>query len=191
MIASNDPGQMEYAALLSRSRSVERTGVLAWVFATAIAAALLGWAVEGNSPGRMLAVVFATAVGFYPMINARQQMRLMAGYIEEFVEGRATGPQWHSKVGQLQVVPTVNPSNDWIMTVLSNVIVLAAVVFSWAFAGPVAHGELIAGFVTACGSIFAAHSLSETVRVDKTDFAAVWRKVSAGPREMDRHRSAA
>jgi MFS superfamily sulfate permease-like transporter len=191
MLGSNDPGQLEYAALMNRSRSVERTGTTTWVTGTAIAAVLMAWAIADNSPGRLLAVVFATAVGFYPMIHARQQMRLIAGYIEEFIESRAGGPQWNTRLGHLQVVPTVNPSNDWIVTVLSNLFVLAAVVFSWVFAGPVDHGEVIAGFVTACGVTFAVHSIAETARVATTNFAAVWRQVSTGPREMDRARTSA
>ena len=190
MFAANESGALEYATLMERARTIERTGTMTWCIATTGATCLLAWAIAADSPGRMLAVVLAAAAGLYPLVHARQQLRLMAGYMEEFVEGRGAAPQWHTRLGHLEVLPTVNPANDWVMTMLSNVISLAAVSLSWVFAGSVEHGGIFAGFVTACGAIFAVHSISETSRVAQTDFAAVWRKVGAGPREAERMRAA-
>lgn len=188
MLTANDSGTMEYATLMERSRMMERTSTMAWTMATTAAAFLLAWAIADSSPGRMLAVVFATAVGLYPMIHARQQLRLMAGYMEEFIENR-TSVQWHSRLGYLHTMPTVNPGNDWVITLLSNLIVLAAIVFSWLFAPPVKNGSVISGFVTACGVVFMFHTITETARVMQTDFAAMWRKVGAGLRETERSRA--
>jgi len=190
MFANNDSNAMEYATLMERSRTIERTGTTTWAIATTAATCLLAWAVAADSPGRMLAAVFAAAAGFYPLVHMRQQVRLMAGYMKEFIEGRGSSPQWHTRLGHLEVLPTVNPSNDWVMTALSNAISIAAVCFSWVFAGSVEHGGVIAGFTTACGTVFTIHSISETSRVAQTDFAAVWRKVGTGPHETERTRAA-
>jgi len=188
MLTTNDTGTLEYATLMERCRTIERTGMTTWTIATSAALVILAWAIADDSPGRMLAVVFAAAVGLYPMIHARRQMRLMAGYIEEFIERRSPALQWHTRLDQLEVVPTVNPSNDWVLTALSNVAVLAAIIFSWMFAGGASNGSVISGFVTACGVAFGFHSVMETARVAQTDYAAVWRKVSASPRETERPR---
>lgn len=190
MFPTNDPATMEYATLMERARTIERTGSTTWCIATTAATCLLAWAIAADSPGRMLAVVFAAAAGLYPLIHARQQLRLTAGYMEEFIEGRGGAPQWHTRLGHLEVLPTVNPANDWVMTLLSNVVSIAAIGFSWVYAGSVEHGAVLAGFVTACGATFAIHSMMETARVAQTDFAAVWRKVGAGPREAERTRAA-
>jgi hypothetical protein len=80
----------------------------------------------------------------------------------------------------------VNPTNDWIMTALSILPVIAAVVFSWMFAESAKNGAVMAGIVTACGVALTLHSSMETQRVAQTDFTAVWRRVSAGPRSTDR-----
>lgn len=190
MFPTNDPATMEYATLMERTRTIERTGSTTWCITTTAATCLLAWAIAADSPGRMLPVVFAAAAGLYPLIHMRQQLRLMAGYMEEFIEGRSAAPQWHTRLGHLEVLPTVNPTNDWVMTMISNVISVAAVGFSWVYAGMVENGAVLAGFVTACGVTFAIHSFMETGRVVQTDFAAVWRKVGAGPRETERQRAA-
>jgi hypothetical protein len=181
MFASNDAAHVEYDALMSRSRSLERIGYLSWTVAMCTAAMLLAWAMGSSSPGPLVAAVIAAAVGFYPLLHARQQLRIIGCYVEEFVE-RAGGPQWHTRLGHLQAMPAVNPPNDWIFTAASNLVVIAAITFAWVFAGPAHHGELIAGLVTAFGVPFALHSVMETSRVERTDYAAVWRKVTAGAR---------
>jgi len=181
MFAANDSAHVEYDALMSRSRTLERTGYLSWTIATCTAAVLLAQAMGSGSPGALVAAVIAAAVGFYPLLHARQQLRMMASYIEEFVE-RGGGSQWHTRVGHLQSVPAVGAPNDWIFTAASNLVVITAITFAWMFSGPTKHGELIAGLVTACGVVFALHSVMETSRVERTDYAAAWRKVTAGAR---------
>lgn len=189
MFTSNDSGQMEYVALTSRSRSLERTGQAAWVVSSLTASALFAWAVGAGSSALMLSVVLAAAVGFHAWSRAHQQVRLIAGYLEECAESRSGGAQWHSKLAQLQSMPAASASDEWIITAVSNLVVLAAIVCSWMFAESGKHGELLAGFVTALGVMFAFHSVTQTSRVAQTDFPAMWRK--AGPREMDRRSSAA
>jgi hypothetical protein len=179
MLGSNDPASTEYSALLARFRTLERTGYQAWTLATVTAAALVGWSVGSASPGLLLGAVLAAAIGFYPLLHARQQLKLITCYMEEFVESRAGGPQWHVRIGQLQAVPAVNPSPDWVFTALSTLVVALAITFSWVFSGAARHGELMAGITTALGVLFVLHSAMETGRVQRTDFAAVWRKVSS------------
>jgi hypothetical protein len=187
MLNSNESGAMEYAALTERSRTIERTAIMTWTIATTAAAVLLAMAIADNSPGRMLAVVFAAAVGLYPMLHARHQIRLMAGYMEEFCEGRMASNQWHSRLAQLRMVPGVQPADDWVITMLSSLVVVAAVVFSWQFASAAKYGAAISGFVTACGASFVFHCITETSRIAQMDFTAAWRK--AGPREAERARA--
>jgi hypothetical protein len=175
---------------MNRSRSIERTGQLAWVICVATATVLLSWAIGSASPGLMLPAVFAVAIGFYASLHGRQQTRLVAGYVEEFIEGRADGPHWYTRLGHLQVVPTVSPNNDWLLTGLSNLVMLATVVLSWLYAEGAERGELMAGLVTASCVAFAVHSITETVRMRQTDYAALWRQVSSGPREVRRQSGA-
>lgn len=187
MFTSSDSGQMEYAALASRSNSLERTGQVSFVVSSLTSAVLFAWAVRSGSPALMLPVVLAAAVGFHAWSRAHQQVRLIAGYIEEWAENRSGG--WHSKLAQLRSMPAASASDEWLVTAVSNLVVLAAIVCSWMFAEGARHGELFAGFVTALGVMFAFHSVTETSRGAQTDYAAMWRK--AGPKEMDRPRSSA
>jgi hypothetical protein len=181
MFASNDSAHVEYDALMNRSRSLERTGYLLWTIATCAAAALLASAMGSRSPGALMAAVIAAAAGFYPLLHARQQMKMIACYLEEFIE-RAGGPQWHTRVGHLQALPAAHSVNDWIFTGVSNLVSVAAIAFAWMFAGPVRHGELLAALVTMMGALFALHSVMETSRVDRADYTAAWRKVTSGAR---------
>lgn len=187
MFASNDATHVEYVALMNRSRSIERTGQLAWVICAATATVLMSWAIQSASPGLMIPAVFAVAIGFYVSLHGRQQANLIAGYVEEFIESRSNGgPQWHTRLGHLQVVPVVHPVNDWLLAGLSNLATLTTVVLAWLFANGAERGELMAGLVTACSVAFALHSIVETVRLQQTNYASVWRQVGNGPREVRR-----
>lgn len=181
MFAANDSAHAEYDALMNRSRSLERSGHLAWTIATCTATALLASAVASRSPGALVAAVIAAAVGFYPLLHARQQLKMIASYIEEFIE-RAGGPQWHTRVGHLQALPAVQSMNDWIFTGVSNLVGVAAIAFAWMFAGSARHGELLALLVTMLGAMFALHSVMETSRVERADYTAAFRKVTSGAR---------
>lgn len=189
MFATNDSGQMEYAALTSRSRSLERTGQAAWVASSLAAAVLFAWAVRSGSPALMLPVVLAAAVGWHAWSRANQQVRLIAGYLEECAEDRASGAQWHTKLAQLRSFPAASASDEWVAAAVANLVMVAAIVCSWIFAEGGRYGELFAGFVTALGVMFAFHSVTETARAAQTDYAGIWRK--AGPRDGDRQRNAA
>jgi hypothetical protein len=189
MFDSNDAVHMEYNALMFRARALEHTGLATWAVSTTAAVALMAWGVNAGSPGIMLSVVFAVAAGYLPLVHARQQMKLMAGYVEEFLENKAGSAQWFTKLGRLGVLPSASPSNDWIVTAASNLIVLAATVSAWLFKAHTGHGELYAGAVTACGVAFVLHSITEMTRLGQTDYAALWRKVGNGPREAERPRT--
>jgi hypothetical protein len=164
---------------------------VAWVGSNVAATVLMTWAIGARSPGHLLPAVFALAVGFHASMQGRRQTRLIAGYVEEFLEGRGHGPQWHTRLGRLQVVPTVASSDDWIIAGLANLGVLATIVLAWLYAGGAQRGELMASLLTAGGVAFALHSVTETARLQQTDFAAAWRRTGAGPAEVGRQDSAA
>ena len=186
MTSLEENERMEYSALMSRGRDAERTSQTCWIASGIGAAVLLSWGIAAKSPGLMLPVVLSVAYGFYTMIHGRQQVRLIAGYVKEFLESRGSGLQWFTRLGHLEVVPGFNPSSDWLSTSLANVVNLAAMVFAWLFAAGVARGELMAGIVTGVGLAFGFHSVSETARLHQTNPAAFWRQVNAGPSEESR-----
>ena len=176
MIPREEDASAEYAALMSRARDVERTAQFSWVAAGLTATVLLSWAIGGKSPGLMLPVVLAVACGFYAALQGRQELRLIAGYMEEIVEARESRPQWFSRLHQLHGVPGSNSNSDWIATILANAVVLLAVSLAWVFVDSKSSGERLAGIVTGCGVAFAFHSLTETSRLTRTNFAAIWRQ---------------
>ncbi len=182
----DEDGRMEYAALMSRGSDAERISQFCWVAAGVAATVLLSWAIEAKSSGLMLPVVFAVAFGFYATLRSRQQIRLIGGYVEEYFEGRGAAPQWFSRLRLLQNVPGFNSSNNWLAAFLANAVNLTAVVLAWVYAPTAARGELMAGIVTGCGVAFAFHSISETSRLDRTHFPALWRQVSGELREERR-----
>jgi 4-hydroxybenzoate polyprenyltransferase len=181
MASLNECERMEYTALMNRGRDAERTSQLCWIASGIGAAVLLSWAIAARSPGLMLPVIFAAAFGFYAMLHGRQQVRLIAGYVKEFVEGRENGgPQWFTRLGHLEVVPGFNPSADWLSVCLANAVIAASVVLAWVYAGAEPRGDLMAGIVTGVGIAFGFHSVSETSRLHQTNAAAFWRQVSGG-----------
>lgn len=176
MFASNDPVHAEYMALTNRTRALEHTGLASWAISTTAAVALLGWGVSAGSPGILLSVVFAVAAGYLPLLHAQRQMKLIAAYLEEFVENRGGSAQWFNRVGQLNAFAAAGSPNDWVFMATSNLVALTAVVTAWLPAAHAAHGELYAGIVTACGIALALHSITETARLGQVDYAAMWRK---------------
>jgi hypothetical protein len=183
MAALDECERMEYTALMSRGRDAERTAQTCWIASGIGASVLLSWAIAARNPGLMLPVVFATAFGFYAQIHARQQVRLIAGYVREFFETRAQSPQWFTRLGHLEIVPGFNPSSDWLATCLANAVVVMAVVFGWFFAAGTPRGDMMAGIVTGCGIAFGFHSVSETSRLRQTNPTAFWRQVGSNAHE--------
>ena len=188
MFTSNDSVHNEYAALMNRTRALEHTGLAAWAVSTTAAAALLAWGVSAGSPGIMMAAVFAVVAGYLPLAHARQQMKLTATYIEEFVENKGGGAQWFGRVGQLNQLATAGSPNDWLMTVTSNLVVLAATLSAWLYSSRPNHGETFAGIVTACAVAFVLHSVTETMRLGQVDYVAMWCKTGA-TRDANRGRT--
>jgi hypothetical protein len=88
------------------------------------------------------------------------------------------GPQWFTRLRSMRGQFGPSLAYDWIAAILANAVVLAAVVFGWMYGPGAARGELMAGIVTGCAIVFAFHSLSETMRLHTTDFAAPWRRAS-------------
>jgi hypothetical protein len=177
--------RMEYAALMNRGRDAERTGQLCWTAAALCGAVLLSWAVSGKSPTLMIPVELSLAIGFYAILRSRQQVRWIASYIEEFCEGRS-GPQWFSRVHRLQTLPGYSPVGDWLTVCLANAGVILAAMLAWMYAPGAVRGELMASITTACGILFGFHSVSETVRLGRTDSAGMWRQVGGELREVSR-----
>jgi len=176
--------RLEYEALMARGRDAEWTSQISWVVCGVAATTLLAWGIASRNPTLMLPVVIATAYGFYAMLRGRQQVRLIAGYVEEFFESHETGARWFTWLGHLRLVPGLQPSSDWFMTSLSISLVVLAVVFSWVFAND-AHrsAQLMPGLVTGVGVAFIFHAISETARLHRANFAAFWRQVNSGTSE--------
>ncbi|HEX7078423.1 MAG TPA: hypothetical protein VF363_08375 [Candidatus Eisenbacteria bacterium] len=191
MPGTNDWEQTEYDAIMARGRDAERTSLICWTASGLAAAVLLSWGIAARNASLMLPVVFAVAYGFYAAMHGRQQVRLIAGYVKEYFESRASSPQWFTRLAQLEVVPGFNPSGDWVMTALANAVALTAIVFSWLFASTSPRGDLMAGITTGLGLVFCFHSVTETGRLRQTNAAALWRQVGNGADERRGPRLAA
>lgn len=177
--------RMEYTALMRRGQDAERSAQLSWTAGALTAAVMMSWAISAKSPGLMIPVVFAIAIGFYGMLRGRQAVRWITSYIEEFHEGRQGG-QWFTRVHRVQHQPGFRPVGDWLTVCLANAGVLLALMLAWMYAGPVPRGDLMAGIATACGVLFGFHSISETVRIGQTDWSAMWRQASGELKEAPR-----
>jgi hypothetical protein len=182
--------RLEYEALMARGRDAEWTSQVCWVACGVASTVLLAWGIAARNATLMLPVVIATAYGYYAMLRGRQQVRLIAGYIEEFFESHEQGARWFTWLGHLRLVPGLQPSSDWFLTCLSNSLVILAVVFSWMFGAEAKHGsELVPGLVTGVSVAFIFHSVSETARLHRANVAAFWRQVNAGaPADPERTR---
>lgn len=184
MAAFSDWDHLEYQALMARGRDAERTSTVCWTASGIAAAVLLSWGIAAKSAGLMLPVIFATAFGFYAAIHGRSQVRLIAGYVKEFMEpSNNASPQWFTRLAQLEVVPGFNPSGDWAVAALANLTVATAMAFSWIYAGSVARGDLMAGIATGLGLVFCFHSITETARVRQTNAGALWRQIASNNEE--------
>ncbi len=174
--------RLEYEALMARGRDAEWSSQISWVVCGVAATVLLAWGIATRNSTLMLPVVISTAYGFYALLRGRQQVRLIAGYVEEFFESHETGARWFTWLGHLRLVPGLQPSSDWFMTSLSLALVTLAVVFSWIFGGNARQGmEFVPGLVTGVAVAFGFHAVSETARLHRANFAAFWRGVNAGP----------
>ncbi len=179
--------EMEYTALMEHGRSVERTAQFSWIAGALSAGVLLSWAIAAKSPGLMIPVVFAIAVGFYGLLRGRQQVRWMGSYVEVFYEG-PDGPQWFTRVHRLQTQPGYRPIGDWLIAILANVGNVLAVILAWMYASSASRGDLMAAIVTACGVIFGFHSVAETMRIMQTDSRSMWRRANSELQEVPRPR---
>jgi hypothetical protein len=182
--------RMEYDALMKRGQDAERGAQLFWTAGALSAAVMLSWAIAAKSPGLMIPVVFAIAVGFYGMLRARQQVQWIASYIEEFFEGQK-GMQWFTRVHRLQSQPGYRATGDWLVVCVANAGVVLALMLAWMYSDAAARGDLMAGIATGCGVLFSFHSVSETVRMGQTDYRAMWRQVSGQLKEAPRGERAA
>jgi hypothetical protein len=180
--------RLEYEALMARGRDAGWTSQICWVVCGVAATVLLAWGIAARSATLMIPVVLAVAYGYYAMLRGRQQVRLIAGYIEEFFESHEQGARWFTWLGHLRLVPGLQPSSDWLLTCLSNGVVVLAVVFAWIFGSESRHGsEVVPGLVTGVAVAFIFHSVSETARLHRANFAAFWRQVNAGQPSDTQH----
>jgi hypothetical protein len=185
-----DLERVEYVALMRRGQDAERIAQLSWIAGGLAAAVTLSWAIAAKSPGHMIPVVFAIAVGFYGALRGRQQIRWIASYIEGFHEDQK-GAQWFTRLRRLENQPGYRTVGDWVTVSLANAGVILALILAWTYAGAAARGDLMAGIATVCGVLFGFHSISETVRIAQTDGAAMWRRVSGELKEAPRAQRAA
>ena len=121
----------------------------------------------------------------YAMLGGRQQVRWIASYIEELFEGQK-GQPWFTRVHRLQNQPGFRATGDWLTVCLANAGVILALKLAWMYSDAAARGDLMAGIATGCGVLFGFHSVSETVRMGQTDYAAMWRQVSGDLKEAPR-----
>jgi len=181
--------RLEYEALMNRGRDAEWTSQICWVVCGVAATVLLAWGIAARSSTLMLPVVVATAFGYYAMLRGRQQVRLIAGYIEEFFEKDEEGARWFTWLGNLRLVPGIQQTSDWFMTGLSNVPVVLAVVFSWVLGGDSRRGgDLMPGLVTGLAVVFMFHSITETSRLHRANFATYWRQSTSSATPAPRNR---
>ena len=178
--------RLEYEALMARGRDAELSSHISWVLCGVASTVLLAWGVAGRSATMMLPVILAAGYGYYSMLRGRQQVRLIAGYIEEFFESHENGARWFTWLGHLRLVPGLSPSSDWLMTCLSISLVALATLFAWVFAGAHENGGLVPGLMTGLSVAFAFHAISETARLHRTNFAAFWRQVNTAHQESSR-----
>ena len=173
--------RMEYEALMKRGSDAERASLLSWTAGALTAAVTLSWAISARNPGLMIPVIFAIAIGFYGMLRGRQQVRWIAGYIEEFYEGDR-GPQWFTRLHRLQGQPGFRTVGDWLTLALANAGVVLALLLAWRFADSTPRGDLLAGIATGCGVLFGFHSIAQTLRMEQTDYTGLWSKVNGEPK---------
>jgi hypothetical protein len=190
MASLENHGNMEYLALTRRGQDAERVALLSWTAGTLTAAVMMSWAIAAKSSGLMIPVVFAIAIGFYGMLRGRQQVRAIAGYIEEFFEHQG-GPQWFTRVHQLQHQSAYRTVGDWATVCLANAGVVLSLILAWLYAGGETRGDLMAGVVTAAAVLFGFHSISETVRMGQTTWTALWRQVNNESKDAARFGRAA
>jgi len=181
--------KLEYTSLMSRGRDAESTSQICWMVCGVVSTVLLAWGISARSSALMLPVVISTAYGYYAMLRGRRQVRLIAGYIEEFFEGNGDGAHWFTGLGNLRQVPGVQPTGDWFATALSNLPVVLAVVLSWIFGGdPRRGGDMIPGLVTGLAVAFIFHSITETSRLHRANFATYWRQSTSSATPAPRNR---
>lgn len=191
MASFSEWDSLEYQALMARGRDAEKTALVCWTASGIAAAVLLSWGIAAKSAGLMLPVIFATAFGFYAAIHGRHQVRLIAGYLKEFTEPVHAGPQWFTRLAQLEVVPGFNPAGDWAVAALANLTVVTGMAFSWIYATAGPRGDLMAGITTGLGLVFCFHSITETARIRQTNAGQLWRQIVSneerrGPRLASR-----
>ena len=112
----DDQERVEYVALMRRGQDAERIAQLCWIAGGLAGSVMMSWAIAAKSPGHMIPVVFAIAIGFYGALRARQQVCWITSYIEGFHED-PKGAQWFTRLRRLQeqpgyrAVPSFSPSS--------------------------------------------------------------------------------
>ena len=176
--------EQEYAALMDRSRDLARTSSLCWSAAGLAATFLLAGAISSRNPGLLLPVQFCVAFGFHALTQARHEMRLIEGYVQEYHEKDRDGAQWHSRIAQLQALPGGPSRTDWWPVAAAGSLALAAIVFGWLYAEGAARGELMASLTTMSGVAVIVHSLVETLNHERGTGAVPWTALNSNIREV-------
>jgi len=191
MTGTEDLRGQEYAALMDRTRDLERTAQWTWTGSAIACAVLLSSAIGTRSTGQMLAVVVCAAFGYYANLRARRRGRLVEGYVREFHETDRTGAQWHTRLAQLDALPGAQDWTDWAPLALSNLLTLTAIVLAWVFADASSRGELMGGFTTMAGIAFSVHSILESMRNAQIADASTWAQFGTPLREVTSERRVA
>jgi len=184
MTGSQPIREQEYAALMDRARDISRTSSLCWSGAGLAATFLLAGAISSRNPGLLLPVQFCVAFGFHALTQARGETRLIEGYVQEFFEKEREGPQWHSRLAQLQALPGGPARADWWPVVAAGSLALAGIVFAWLYAEGAARGELMASLTTMSGVAVIVHALTETLNHERGTSSVPWAALNNNLREV-------
>ncbi len=176
--------EQEYGALMDRARDLSRTSSLCWSAAGLAATFLLAGAIASKNPGLLLPVQFCVAFGFHALSQARREMRLIEGYVQEFHEKDREGAQWHTRLTQLQALPGGPSRTDWWPVTAAGSLALAAIVLGWLYADGAARGELMASLTTMSGVAVIVHSLAETLNHERGTSVVPWTSLHNNLREV-------
>jgi len=174
----------EYTALMRRLVELGRTSALCWTGGAVAAAVLLAGAISARNAGLLIPVEFCAAFGFYALLEARREARLLETYLSENYERERDGIGWFTHLSLRQAQAGVMNRYDWLPLALADALVLMAVAFSWLFSEGHARGELMASLATMAGIAFVGHSLVEFVRLERIPSSTAPAPWGQGPREV-------
>jgi hypothetical protein len=189
-MSTEENARLEYTALMSRARDAERMSFLSWMAGAVAGAMLLASGMASRQSGFMLPVVLVAAWGLVAMSRCREQAMLLAGYLEMHHESEDHTPAFYTRLGRMQGVGREGSGREWHPVIFLNALAVVATGFAWTVTKVGARGELWAGIVTGSTLALLSWSVSETSRIQQTDWASHWERAEGGLHEVKRRTSA-